>query len=90
MLILMLPTVRPKPNESLGQITLCRPLNEDGLGQTIPVNAQPGDTLRLTFVCQDQFGLEYEFTMDCWQVLKDDAVEVHLDGDRLPILTWPA
>ena len=65
-------------------------MNEDGLGQTIPVNAQPGDTLRLTFVCQDQFGLEYEFTMDCWQVLKDDAVEVHLDGDRLPILTWPA
>ena len=67
-----------------------REVNEDGLGQTIPVNAQPGDTLRLTFVCQDQFGLEYEFTMDCWQVLKDDAVEVHLDGDRLPILTWPA
>ena len=66
-----------------------REVNEDGLGQTIPVNAQPGDTLRLTFVCQDQFGLAYEFTMDCWQVLKDDAVEVHLDGDRLPILTWP-
>ena len=67
-----------------------REVNEDGLGQTIPVNAQPGDTLRLTFVCQDQFGLAYEFTMDCWQVLKDDAVKVHLDGDRLPILTWPA
>ena len=67
-----------------------REVNEDGLGQTIPVDAQPGDTLRLIFACQDQFGLAYEFTMDRWQVLKDDAVEVHLDGDRLPILTWPA
>ena len=66
-----------------------REVNEDGLGQTIPVDAQPGDTLRLIFACQDQFGLAYEFTMDRWQVLKDDAVEVHLDGDRLPILTWP-
>ena len=67
-----------------------REVNEDGLGQTIPVDAQPGDELRLAFACQDQFGLAYEFTVDHWQVLKDDAVEVHLDGDRLPILTWPA
>ena len=67
-----------------------RGVNEDGLGETIPVDAQPGDTLRLTFVCQDQFGLAYEFAYARWQVLKDDAVEVHLDGDRLPILTWPA
>ena len=67
-----------------------REVNEDGLGQTIPVDVQPGDTLRLAFACQDQFGLAYEFTVDHWQVLKDDAVEVHLDGDRLPILTWPA
>ena len=66
-----------------------REVNEDGLGQTIPVDVQPGDTLRLAFACQDQFGLAYEFTVDHWQVLKDDAVEVHLDGDRLPILTWP-
>ena len=66
-----------------------REVNEDGLGQTIPVDVQPGDELRLAFACQDQFGLAYEFTVDHWQVLKDDAVEVHLDGDRLPILTWP-
>ena len=67
-----------------------REVNEDGLGQTIPVDAQPGDDLRLAFACQDQFGLAYEFTVDHWQVLKDDVVKVHLDEDRLPTLTWPA
>ena len=66
-----------------------REVNEDGLGQTIPVDAQPGDDLRLAFACQDQFGLAYEFTVDHWQVLKDDVVKVHLDEDRLPTLTWP-
>ena len=67
-----------------------REVNEDGLGQTIPVDVQPGDELRLAFACQDQFGLAYEFTVDHWQVLKDDVVKVHLDEDRLPTLTWPA
>lgn len=66
-----------------------REVNEDGLGQTIPVDAQPGDTLQLTFACQDQFGLAYEFTMDRWQVLDDDVQDVYLHGDRLPTLTWP-
>lgn len=67
-----------------------REVNEDGLGQTIPVDVQPGDTLRLAFACQDQFGLAYEFTVDHWQVLKDDAVHVSLDEDFYPTLTWPA
>ncbi len=66
-----------------------REVNEDGLGQTIPVDAQPGDDLRLAFACQDQFGLAYEFTVDHWQVLKDDAVHVSLDEDFYPTLTWP-
>ena len=66
-----------------------REVNEDGLGQTIPVGAQPGDDLRLAFACQDQFGLAYEFTVDHWQVLKDDAVDVSLDEDFYPTLTWP-
>ena len=67
-----------------------RGVNEDGLGETIPVNAQPGDELRLTFVCQDQFGLAYEFAYARWQVY-DSAVEtVYEDGDVTPILTWPA
>ena len=66
-----------------------REVNEDGLGQTIPVDAQPGDELRLAFACQDQFGLAYEFTVDHWQVLKDDAVDVSLDEDFYPTLTWP-
>ena len=66
-----------------------REVNEDGLGQTIPVDAQPGDDLRLAFACQDQFGLAYEFTVDHWQVLKDDAVDVSLDEDFYPTLTWP-
>lgn len=66
-----------------------REVNEDGLGQTIPVDAQPGDDLRLAFACQDQFGLAYEFTMDRWQVLDDDVQDVYLHGDRLPTLTWP-
>ena len=59
-------------------------------GADHPVDAQPGDDLRLAFACQDQFGLAYEFTVDHWQVLKDDVVKVHLDEDRLPTLTWPA
>ena len=66
-----------------------REVNEDGLGQTIPVDAQPGDDLRLAFACQDQFGLAYEFTVDRWQVLDGDVEKVYLDGDRLPTLTWP-
>ena len=66
-----------------------REVNEDGLGQTIPVDVQPGDTLRLALACQDQFGLAYEFTVDHWQVLKDDAVDVSLDEDFYPTLTWP-
>ena len=65
-------------------------MNEDGLGETIPVDAQPGDELRLTFACQDQFGLAYEFPYARWQVY-DSAVEtVHEDGDVFPALTWPA
>ena len=66
-----------------------REINKDGLGETIPVDAQLGDTLRLAFACQDQFGLAYEFTMDRWQVLDGDVEKVYLDGDRLPTLTWP-
>ena len=66
-----------------------REVNEDGLGQTIPVDAQPSDELRLAFACQDQFGLAYEFTVDRWQVLDGDVEKVYLDGDRLPTLTWP-
>ena len=66
-----------------------REINKDGLGQTIPVDAQPGDELRLAFACQDQFGLAYEFTVDRWQVLDGDVEKVYLDGDRLPALTWP-
>lgn len=66
-----------------------REVNEDGLGQTIPVDVQPGDDLRLAFACQDQIGLAYEFTVDHWQVLKDDAVDVSLDEDFYPTLTWP-
>lgn len=66
-----------------------REVNKDGLGETIPVDAQPGDALRLAFACQDQFGLAYEFTMDRWQVLDGDVQDVYLNGDRLPTLTWP-
>lgn len=68
-----------------------REVNEDGRGETIPVNAQLGDALRLTFVCQDQFGLAYEFTMERWKVLDGDVEEeeVYLDEDMLPALTWP-
>ena len=48
------------------------------------MNAQPGDELRLTFVCQDQFGLAYEFAYARWQVY-DSAVEtVYEDGDVTP------
>ena len=66
-----------------------RETNEDGLGETIPVDAQPGDELRLTFVCQDQFGLAYEFPFGCWQVYDSAVGTVHEDGDVFPALTWP-
>lgn len=66
-----------------------RETNEDGLGETIPVDAQPGDELRLTFACQDQFGLAYEFPFGCWQVYDSAVGTVHEDGDVFPALTWP-
>ena len=66
-----------------------REMNEDGLGETIPVDAQPGDELRLTFACQDQFGLAYEFPFGCWQVYDSAVGTVHEDGDVFPALTWP-
>ena len=52
------------------------------------MSCAPGDEMRLTFACRDDFGLAYEFAYACWQVTADGA-----EGQDVfaadPVLTWP-
>ena len=55
-----------------------------------PVACQPGDTIRLNFVCKDDFGLGYEFVLGHWRVPAEEDVleEVPVEAGTRPILTW--
>ena len=44
-------------------------------GEPLTVSCAPGDEMRLTFACRDDFGLAYEFAYACWQVTADGAEE---------------
>ena len=64
--------------------------NEDGRGQEIPVEGVPGDIILLTFSCRDEYGLEYEFYIEGWEIGEDD-VENYEAAQLwyIPQLTWP-
>ena len=48
-----------------------------------------GDTMRITFVCTDDYGLTYEFTIERWTVSEGDTTEeVQVDSDNYPELSW--
>ena len=67
-----------------------RETNEDGRGQEIPVEGVPGDIILLTFSCRDEYGLEYEFYIEGWEIGEDD-VENYEAAQLwyIPQLTWP-
>jgi hypothetical protein len=52
--------------------------------------AEPGDQLRLTVFCRDQYGLGYEFTMKCWNISENGDLEnAAWDGaDDTTALQW--
>jgi len=55
-----------------------------------PVACRPEDTVRLTFVCKDEFGLGYEFALRIWRVPAEDGAleEVPAEIEYRPTLTW--
>ena len=67
-----------------------RETNEDGRGQEIPVEGVPGDIILLTFSCRDEYGLEYEFYIEGWEIGEDDVENYEADLLwYIPQLTWP-
>jgi uncharacterized protein YoxC len=52
--------------------------------------AEPGDQLRLTVFCRDQYGLGYEFTMKCWNISENGELEDAAlnDTDCTTALQW--
>jgi len=55
-------------------------------GHATPCKA--GDELEMRFVCTDEYGIQYEFTVKRWQIRATNAV-VQWPLTVLPTLTWP-
>lgn len=89
------PEFRLYRNDALAEVV---PAREQRQGRTysyaadleepLTVSCAPGDELRLTFACRDDFGLAYEFAYACWQVTADGAEEQDVFAAD-PVLTWP-
>lgn len=81
-----------------GQMVETVPAQEQHTGRTyrytanleepVLVPCQPGEEIRLTFACRDDFGLAYEFDYDCWQTTAD-GLEARSAFFTDPALTWP-
>ena len=89
-LVLQEEAVHSAGNPRIPHCYYLRETNEDGRGQEIPVEGVPGDIILLTFSCRDEYGLEYEFYIEGWEIGEDDVENYEADLLwYIPQLTWP-
>ena len=89
-LVLQEEAVHRAGNPRIPHCYYLRETNEDGRGQEIPVEGVPGDIILLTFSCRDEYGLEYEFYIEGWEIGEDDVENYEADLLwYIPQLTWP-
>lgn len=60
-----------------------------GMRQTeLEVPCQEGDMIEVHFLCEDAFGLTYEFYFQGWAIQNGEAVDHYADGWESPKLSW--
>lgn len=85
------PVYRVYRNEKLVEQSKVLPSNRIDASQEWPegIACGPGDTVHLVFVCTDDYGLTYEFTLIRWTITEDGiAEETWEEKDEYPRLTW--
>ena len=60
-----------------------------GMRQTeLEIPCQEGDIIEVHFLCEDGFGLTYEFYFQGWAIQNGEAVDHYADGWESPKLSW--